>query len=71
VVVDQKIKNFLDIMNVPYKVVTGDVCTRVEKVKRIVGFEPKKGRVLCSVRKEDDALKLPKEVSDIAESKNQ
>jgi len=44
-VVDQKIKNFLDIMNVPYKVITGDLRTRVEKVKEYIGFEPKERRI--------------------------
>ncbi|AGL00940.1 AAA family ATPase [Desulfoscipio gibsoniae] len=42
VVVDQKIKNFLDIMNVPYVEITGDLPTRVEKMKQIIGFEKKK-----------------------------
>lgn len=46
VVVDQKIKNFLDIMNVPYKVITGDIQTRVEKVKQFIGFEPRDCRLV-------------------------
>ena len=45
-VVDQKIKNFLDIMNVPYKVITGDIQSRVDKVKRHIGFEPRDCRKL-------------------------
>lgn len=39
---DQKIKNFLDIMNVPYVVVRGDLATRVKIVKEKVGFEIKR-----------------------------
>lgn len=42
VVVDNKIKNFLDIMNVPYTVVRGDLPTRVAMVKEKIGFEDKK-----------------------------
>lgn len=42
-VVDQKIKNFLDIMNVPYHVVKGDMATRVKTVKDVVKFENKRG----------------------------
>ncbi len=37
--VDTKIKNFLDIMNVPYTVVTGDMDHRVQIVKDKTGFE--------------------------------
>ncbi|MCG8402336.1 MAG: ATP-binding protein [Firmicutes bacterium] len=47
-VVDQKIKNFLDIMNVPYKVITGDIQARVENVKRYIGFEPGNCRILTN-----------------------
>lgn len=42
VVVDQKIKNFLDIMNVPYVIVSGDLKTRTEIVKEKIGFEVKR-----------------------------
>lgn len=41
-IVDQKIKNFLDIMNVPYHVVQGDLETRVKTVKEVIGFEDKR-----------------------------
>lgn len=53
-VVDQKIKNFLDIMNAPYKEITGDVQTRVEKVKQIVGFEQKRTRTIISAAGEKE-----------------
>jgi len=36
--VDQKIKNFLDIMNVPYTVVKGDMEARINTVKEKIGF---------------------------------
>ncbi len=39
VMLDKKIRNFLDIMNVPYTVVQGNMKTRVDKVKEIIGFE--------------------------------
>ncbi|MCL6638115.1 MAG: ATP-binding protein [Firmicutes bacterium] len=39
---DQKIKNFLDIMNIPYTVVSGDMETRVNIVKNAIGFELRK-----------------------------
>lgn len=39
---DEKIKNFLDIMNVPYVVLTGDVETRSNTVKEKIGFNPEK-----------------------------
>ncbi|MCL6480034.1 MAG: ATP-binding protein [Peptococcaceae bacterium] len=42
VAIDQKIKNFLDIMNIPYTVVSGDMETRVNIVKKTIGFEQKK-----------------------------
>ncbi|MFZ5590700.1 MAG: AAA family ATPase [Bacillota bacterium] len=42
VLLDQKIKNFLDIMNVPYVVVRGDLATRVKVVKEKIGFEIKR-----------------------------
>ncbi|MFZ5634322.1 MAG: AAA family ATPase [Bacillota bacterium] len=40
--VDQKIKNFLDIMNVPYTIVKGDMDTRIKIVKDTIGFVPKR-----------------------------
>lgn len=40
--VDQKIKNFLDIMNVPYTIVSGDMETRIGIVKDKIGFVPKR-----------------------------
>ncbi|MHB8917797.1 MAG: AAA family ATPase [Desulfocucumaceae bacterium] len=40
--VDQKIKNFLDIMNVPYTMVMGDMDTRIKIVKDKIGFVPKR-----------------------------
>jgi hypothetical protein len=46
VVVDAKIKNFLDIMNVPYTIVRGDLATRVKTVKEKIGFVEKRKR--CS-----------------------
>ncbi|MGB9802474.1 AAA family ATPase [Desulfofundulus sp.] len=46
VVVDAKIKNFLDIMNVPYTIVRGDLETRVKTVKEKIGFVEKRKR--CS-----------------------
>lgn len=49
-VVDQKIKNFLDIMNVPYVEITGDLPTRVEKMKQLIGFEQKRKPVsFCDI----------------------
>ncbi|MFZ5642999.1 MAG: AAA family ATPase [Bacillota bacterium] len=42
VMIDKKIKNFLDIMNVPYTVIQGDLKTRVDRVKEIIGFENRK-----------------------------
>ncbi|WP_245779644.1 AAA family ATPase [Desulfoscipio geothermicus] len=53
VVVDQKIKNFLDIMNVPYHIITGDLRTRVEKVKEIIGFEQLRSRKLINNKPEE------------------
>ena len=44
IVIDNKIKSFLDIMNVPYTVVTGDLPTRVRIVKEKIGFVPKRRR---------------------------
>lgn len=41
-IVDTKIRNFLDIMNVPYTIVTGDMDTRVQMVKDKIGFENKR-----------------------------
>lgn len=38
---DKKIKNFLDIMNIPHTMVSGDMETRVNTVKKIIGFEVK------------------------------
>ncbi|WP_347490683.1 ATP-binding protein [Desulfoscipio sp. XC116] len=51
VIVDQKIKNFLDIMNVPYVEITGDLPARVEKMKQIIGFEQKRQPVtfMCDI----------------------
>lgn len=43
--VDQKIKNFLDIMNVPYCLVQGDLETRVKIVKEKIGFVNKRQNV--------------------------
>lgn len=40
--IDQKIKNFLDIMNVPYTVVKGDMETRLYTVKEKIGFVDKR-----------------------------
>jgi len=40
--VDQKIKNFLDIMKVPYTVVKGDMETRIKTVKDKIGFVPRR-----------------------------
>lgn len=55
VVVDQKIKNFLDMMNVPYHIITGDLSTRVEKVKEIIGFEQLSSRkFICDIPKEEN-----------------
>lgn len=39
---DKRIKNFLDIMNVPYTVVQGDIQARVKKVKDLIGFEKRR-----------------------------
>lgn len=39
VMLDKKIISFLDIMNVPYTVVQGDMAARVNRVKEIIGFE--------------------------------
>lgn len=44
VVIDNKIKNFLDIMNVPYTIVTGTLEERVRKVKEKIGFVEKRKR---------------------------
>ncbi|MBO8129584.1 MAG: ATP-binding protein [Peptococcaceae bacterium] len=38
---DQKIKALLDLMNVPYTIVSGDLPTRVQKIKDVIGFEKK------------------------------
>jgi len=40
--VDEKIKNFLDIMNVPYTVVKGAMETRIQTVKDKIGFVEKR-----------------------------
>jgi len=42
VMIDKKMKNFLDIMNVPYTVIQGNLKARVDKVKEIIGFENRK-----------------------------
>lgn len=47
--VDEKIKNFLDIMNVPYHIVRGDMKTRVQTVKDAIGFEDKREGDLCEI----------------------
>lgn len=44
VVVDTKIKNFLDIMNVPYTVIKGELEIRVQQVKEKIGFVEKRKR---------------------------
>lgn len=41
-VVDQKIKSFLDMMNVPYTVITGDLASRIQQVKDKLGFVPRR-----------------------------
>lgn len=46
-VLDQKIKAMLDIMNVPFTVLTGDVETRAQKVKDTIGFDPNYGNPIC------------------------
>lgn len=43
-IVDTKIKDFLDLMNVPYTVVSGDLETRVRTVKEKIGFVEKRKR---------------------------
>ncbi|MEW5952535.1 MAG: ATP-binding protein [Bacillota bacterium] len=53
VMVDNKIKNFLDIMNVPYTIVTGDVDTRVQTVKDKLGFENRRS---LPVKKEPEQV---------------
>ncbi|MFZ5651938.1 MAG: AAA family ATPase [Bacillota bacterium] len=40
--VDNKIRNFLDIMNVPYTVVSGDMDHRIKTVKDKIGFMEKR-----------------------------
>jgi len=53
VVVDTKIKNFLDIMNVPYTIVKGDLATRVKTVKDKLGFVEKRRKMVCLVEGEE------------------
>lgn len=38
---DRRIKARLDMFGVPYTEITGDLPTRVEKVKTALGFEPR------------------------------
>ncbi|MFZ5597878.1 MAG: AAA family ATPase [Bacillota bacterium] len=40
--VDKKIRDFLDIMNVPYTIVSGDMESRINIVKEKIGFVPKR-----------------------------
>ncbi|MCF8010432.1 MAG: ATP-binding protein [Clostridiales bacterium] len=47
-VIDQKIKNFLDIMNIPYHSISGDMSTRVQAVKEKIGFIEKEDAEKCS-----------------------
>lgn len=45
--VDNKIRNFLDIMNVPYTMVSGDMDQRIKTVKDKIGFVEKRA---CTFR---------------------
>ena len=53
-IVDQKIKNFLDIMNVPYTVVTGDMVSRVQMVKERLGFEDRRHQPILPAAQEKE-----------------
>jgi hypothetical protein len=55
---DQKIKNFLDIMNVPYNIVTGDMVSRVQMVKERLGFEDRRHQpILLAVQENEGQCK--------------
>ncbi|MBE0466517.1 MAG: ATP-binding protein [Candidatus Desulforudis sp.] len=46
-VLDSKIKAMLDIMNVPYMVISGDLETRVQTVMNKIGFDPTFRKPVC------------------------